>query len=84
MLAGIYHWLEQRETLRVERIAHHYFYPRGSTMARFPLMPFDPERYPENHAKLQAVLVAEKAAGRYEQWDRITPEPFHHLQEPLI
>ncbi len=72
---------EIRERFRLEQIAHHYFYT--GTMARFPLLIFDKDIYPENHAKLQAVIEAEREAGRLEAWDTGTPEPFEHLREEL-
>lgn len=75
---------EIREQHILCRIAHHYFYQPGRTMVRFPLLRFDKERYPENYAKLQAVVAAEKAAGRFDKWETETPEPFPHLKELLF
>lgn len=59
-----------RTRSRMERIAHHYFYPPKSTMVRFPLHPFTKgfSTAATLRPKLAAALRAERAAGRIKQW----------------
>lgn len=82
--------INQRSAL--ERIAHHYFYPPGSTMVRHPLLRFAPETFPDNFIKLSLVVAAEMRAGRFMQWcgnvqvsgTSETPEPFPEFREVLF